>query len=110
MPLGPQELCFGNLQSTFLLTVTLTPTSTSNPTTTEQSFTIPGLQIGDEVSIAATFAYTSLVQITNSRVSAANTLTVAFTNQSGGTLTAPAGIYNIEVNRPDPSFPMKGIQ
>jgi hypothetical protein len=110
MPLGPQLVTYGNVQSTWVLTVTLTPTSTSNPTTTEQSFTIQGLQVGDEVSLAAAFAYTSLVQITNTRVSAANTLTVAFTNQSGGTLTAPAGIYNVEVNRPLVGLSMTVIQ
>jgi hypothetical protein len=110
MPLGPQIVTFGNVQSTFILTLTLTPVATTNAATAEQNFTIPGLAVGDTVSIYANFAYTSLVTITNARVSAANTLTVAFTNNTAGSLTAPAGIYNVEVNRPMAGFAMTGIQ
>jgi hypothetical protein len=110
MPLGPQELCFGNLQSTWLLTVTLTPVQTNSGTYVEQTFTVPGLQTGDEVSVAANFASTTLVLIGNARVSAANTIAIAFANPTAGNLTYPTGTFNIEVNRPDPSFVMKGIQ
>lgn len=113
MPLGPQELSFGNLQSTFLLSVVLTPVATVTISTTEQSFTIPGLQVGDQISdislVSGAFPNT-LLTIANARVSAANTLTVAFTNGTAGSLTYPTGTYYIEINRPDPAFVMKVIQ
>jgi hypothetical protein len=110
MPLGPQLVTYGNVQSTWVLTVTLTPIQTGLGTTVEQSFTVPGLAIGDEVSVVANFAYTSQVTIANARVSAANTLAVAFANTTAGNLTAPTGIYNIEVNRPLQGLAMSVIQ
>jgi hypothetical protein len=110
MPLGPQIVTYGNVQSTWVLTVTLTPVATTNAATVEQTFTVPGLAVGDEVSVAANFAYTSLVTITNARVSAVNTIAIAFTNNTAGSLTAPTGIYNVEVNRPLAGFVMTAIQ
>lgn len=110
MPLGPQLVTYGNVQSTWVLTVTLAPAQTAIGTTAEQTFTINGLQLGDEVSVAANFAYTSQVTIANSRVSAANTIAIAFANTTAGALTAPTGSYNVEVNRKDPSFVMTSIQ
>lgn len=113
MPLGPQILTYGNVPSTFLLTVKLTPVSTATITTAEQSFTVPGLQVGDQVSdlslISGAFPNT-LLTIANIRISAANTLTIAFTNTTAGPLSYPTGTYYIEINRPDPAFPMTVIQ
>jgi len=110
MPLGPQEISFGNIQSAFILRVTIAPASTTNGTTVEQLFTVPGLQPNDQVSLSAGFAYSSLVDWVNVRVSAANQIAIAFSNNTAGVLTAPTGIYIVEVNRPDPAFPMTGIQ
>lgn len=111
MPLGPQIVTYGNLQSTFLLTLTLAPVATAAATTLEQTFTVPGLQLGDQVSgITAQFAYSSLVDMVTYRVSAANTLAIAFSNGSAGSLTAPTGTYYVEVNRPLPGSAMTAIQ
>jgi len=111
MPLGPQIVTYGNLQSTFLLTVTLTPAATAATTTLEQTFTVPGLQVGDQISgISPQFALTTQVDIINARVSAANTLAVAFSNVTAGSLTYPSGTFYIEVNRPLAGMTMTGIQ
>lgn len=101
MSQGPQILPFGNLASTFLLTVTLTPAATATITTLEQTFTIPGLLPGDQISgVTPQFAVTTLVDMVNYRVSAPNTLAIAFSNSTAGSLTYPTGIFYIEVNRP----------
>lgn len=111
MPLGPQIVPYGNLQSTFLLTVTLTPAATAATTTLEQTFTVPGLQVGDQIStISPQFALTTQVDIINARVSAANTLALAFSNVTAGSLTYPSGTFYIEVNRPLAGLTMAGIQ
>lgn len=111
MSLGPQLLAFGNVQSTFVLKVTLTPAATATVTTLEQTFTVPGLLPGDQISgVSPQFAITTQVDIINARVSAANTLALAFSNVTAGSLTYPSGVFYIEVNRPDPSLPMAGIQ
>lgn len=101
MPLGPQIITYGNIQSTFVLSLTLTPVATGIGLTVEQLFTVPGLQMGDQISgITAQFAYSSMVDMVTYRVSAANVLAIAFSNGTAGSLTAPAGLYYVEVNRP----------
>ena len=103
MPLGPDIPCWQNLSNTFLLQVTLTPVNVAATTTAEQSFTVPGLITADQISdlsyIGGAFPNT-LLSIANLRVSAANTLTVAFANGTAGPLAYPTGTYLIEVNRP----------
>ena len=111
MPLGPQIVTYGNVQSTFLLTISLTPAATAATTTLEQTFTVPGLQVGDQISgISPQFAVTTQVDIINARVSAANTLALAFSNVTAGSLTYPSGTFYIEVNRPLAGLTMSGIQ
>jgi hypothetical protein len=110
MPLGPQIVTFGNIQSSWILSVTLTPVAVASASTVEQSFTINGLTTLDQVQVSAGFAYTGLVTLSNSRISAANTLTLAFTNTTAGSLTPPAGSYFIEVNRLYPGLTMTAIQ
>jgi hypothetical protein len=111
MPLGPQVVTYGNVQSTFVLTVTITPVATAAASTVEQNFTINGLQVNDQVSaLNALFAFTSLVDIVNARVSTNNTLTLAFSNNTAGSLTYPTGSFYLEVNRPLPGLPMTTIQ
>lgn len=104
MSLGEQTICRGNLQSTILMSVSLTPVSVNATTSAEQTFTVNGLLVGDQISgMILQAAWTVLVNIVNARVSANNTLAVSFQNGTGGALTPPAGTYLLEVNRPSQS-------
>jgi hypothetical protein len=104
MSLGPQVVNYGNIQATFLLQVSLTPTAVGATTSAEQTFTVPGLLVGDQISaISFQGAYTVLVDYVNSRVSANNTLAISFANNTGGSLTPPTGTWLLEINRP--AFP-----
>ncbi len=113
MPLGPQIITFGNVQSTWVLTLTLTFVGTGATTTAEQNIVVPGVAIGDQISdislVSGAFPNT-LLSIVNARVSAANTLTVAIANGTAGSLTYPSGTYYVEINRPYPGLPMTAIQ
>jgi hypothetical protein len=113
MPLGPQIVTYGNVQSTFVLTVQLTFVATATVSTVEQNLTIPGLQVGDQISdltyIGGVFPNT-LLALVNARVSANNTMTVALQNTTAGSLTYPAGSYYLEVNRPLSGLTMTSIQ
>lgn len=101
MSLGVQDIARGNVQSTLLLSVSLTPAATGANTTAEQTFTIPGLLLGDQISgINFQAAWTVNVDIANYRVSANNTIAISFQNNTAGSVTAPSGAYLIEVNRP----------
>ena len=110
MPLGPQTISYGNIQSSFILTVSLTPAATNATTTVEQTFPVNGLQIGDIITISPQFALVTLVTLENARVSANNTLALAFNNSTAGSLTYPAGVFAIEVNRPLAGMTMTVIQ
>jgi len=102
MPIGEMNLTWGNVTNTFVLKVNLTPTSLTTGVAAQQTFTVNGLQLGDQISdVSLQGAWTVAVSITNFWVSANNTLAVSFANTTAGTLTPPSGTYYIEVNRPD---------
>lgn len=105
------DIARGNLQGTYVLAVALTPGSTATVTSAEQSFTVPGILVGDQISnITFQGAWTVLVDIVNTRVISNNTLGVSFQNNTAGTLSAPTGTYLIEVNRPSQLPLPNGIQ
>src|SRR5208282_2166943 len=112
MPLGPQLVTYGNVQSMWVLTLALAPVATAATSTVEQNFTVLGLALGDQVSdISLNSAFpNTLLTIANARVSATNTLTVAFANGTTGSLTYPTGTYFLEINRPLAGLPMTVIQ
>lgn len=91
----------GNVGATFLISANLTPVSVNTIVVAEQSFTVPGLQVGDFVKVSWNTAPTAGVGIVNARVSAANTLTLAFVNPTIGAVVPVAGAYVIEVARPE---------
>jgi len=91
----------GNILLNLAIGPTLTPVSVLANTTAEQTFTINGLVVGDLISVYPTAAQTAGIGLVSARVSAANTLAVGFSNSTAGALTPVAGIYNVEINRPE---------
>jgi hypothetical protein len=90
----------GNVIATVVMQIALTPAQTAANTTLEQTFTVPGLQAGDQVSgLTYLGALTVAVDFVNFRVSAANTLAITFANGTGGALTFPSGNFYLEINR-----------
>jgi hypothetical protein len=72
----------------------LTPTQVAANTSAEQTFTVPGLQVGDSVDINKASHQVGLF-IGNVRVSAANTLAIQYVNQTGSPITPTAEQYII---------------
>jgi hypothetical protein len=95
----------GNVLYDYLCGPTLTPASVNANTTAEQTFTVLGLQVGDFVDVNFQGAQTTGIGISNVRVTAANTLGIQFTNNTGGALVPAAGIYGINVTRTE-NFPL----
>ncbi len=89
----------GNIALSMALTATLTPVAIATITSAEQSFTITGLSVGDIVQVIPP-GLTAGASLTSARVSAANTLTLTFTNPTAGSVTPLAGAYTIFVQRP----------
>ena len=91
----------GNIILASILKVTLSPSSVANATSAEQTFTVTGLNVGDQVSVTKPTNQAGL-GIVNSRVSAANTLAITFMNTTAATITPTASeAYVIELNRPE---------
>lgn len=90
----------GNILGAAVVSVSITPIATAQNATVEQSFTVPGVKVGDFVEAAAP-GVTSGIAVTQSRVTAANTVAIAFTNATSGSLTAPVGAYQFLIARPE---------
>lgn len=91
----------GNILYDFLIQVSLTPVSVGASTAAEQNFTIQGLQVGDYADINCMAAQTAGLGVGNVRISSANTLTVEFTNSTAGALVPTAGLYTLNICRPE---------
>lgn len=95
------DLARGNLLYLNLLGITLSPVAVGANTTAEQTFTVKGLFTTDViVSITKPTAQAGL-GIVGFRVSAADTLAITFSNNTGGGITPTAGqLYKVLVARP----------
>jgi hypothetical protein len=91
----------GNLVKQSVISVTLTPALIVLNTTAEQTFTVNGLLPGDMVLVNKPTTQAGL-GIVGSRVSAANTLAITFSNNTGSSITPTAAqAYLVLVSRPD---------
>ena len=98
---NPSTTPQGNIAGNWILSVTLSPAALHATTTSEQTFTVQGLNVGDFVDVSKPTSQAGLA-LGNARVSAANTLAITFTNLSTGTLTPTASeVYMVGVTRPD---------
>jgi hypothetical protein len=78
----------------FIIRQTLTPASVGANTSAEQTFAVPGLQLGDSIDINKASHQVGL-SIGNVRVSAANTLAIQFVNTTAGAIVPAAEQYII---------------
>lgn len=92
LPAATMITCFGKISQS------LTPVSVATVATAEQTFTVPGLLVGDQVTVSPP-SITAGVAPVCARVSAANTLAITFINSTGGALVPAAGVYRITVVR-----------
>jgi hypothetical protein len=79
-----------------LLSLSLTPASVATVVAAKQTFTVPGLNVGDQVAILSN-PITNAVALVQAEVSAANTLRCMFVNPTAGPLTPTAGTYTFLV-------------
>lgn len=95
----------GNVQYSAVIGPSLTPAIVAPNTTAEQTFTVAGLQVGDFVNVMKPTVQAGL-GIVNARVSAANTLAIAFINSTSATITPTAAeTYMVGLDRPIGTLP-----
>jgi hypothetical protein len=98
---GASTLPRGNIATTYLLGLTISPASVGANTTAEQTFTLNGALVGDFVNVTKPTTQAGL-GIVNARVSAANTLAITFSNNTGGGIVPTAGeTYIVNLDRAD---------
>ena len=94
-------LARGNILYTTMLQATLSPAQVAANTTAEQTFTVKGLMTTDFVQVCKPTAQAGL-GIVGARVSAADTLAITFSNNTGAGITPTAAqVYKIRVDRPE---------
>lgn len=79
----------GNVAAIGVVAVTLSPALVGANTTAEQTFTVPGVAVGDYVYVNKPTAQAGL-GIVGARVTAANTVGITFSNNTGGGITPTA--------------------
>lgn len=100
------QIARGNLNKLVALTPTLTSVAVATITSAEQSYTVPGLLVGDIVVSVNRPNNTPVgVGIVNARVSAANTLALTWVNPTAGSVTPGAGVFSLVIGRPDGPLP-----
>ena len=97
----------GNILYSWVMMPYYTPVSVAANTTAEQSFSLPGAQLGDFVDVyffGSTYAgstQTAGIGIVNNRISGPGVLQVGFANTTAGALTPNAGYYYVCLSRPE---------
>lgn len=74
-------------------TTSITPGSVAATTIAEQTFTVTGVATGQVVAVSSPSAQTAGIGIVGCRVSATNTVAIAFHNITAGSLTPVSGSY-----------------
>lgn len=90
----------GNTTGIYIISSSLTPAEVAATITAEQTFTVTGLKVGDNVIVNPP-SITAGAGLAGARVSAANTLAITFVNANAAAKTPPAGTYTIVVFRPE---------
>jgi hypothetical protein len=92
----------GNAISTFYIQPSLTPAAVLTYSSPAQTFSVPGLQTTDQVQV---FGYngtqTSGIVVAEADCLTAGVISIQFANITAGTLTPAAGVYTIQVIRPE---------
>lgn len=82
----------------FRLSASLTPAQVAAASAAEQTFTVAGVKVGDNVSVTPPGITAGVAPVT-ARVTAADTIGVTFVNPTAGALTPAAGVYRFIVSR-----------
>lgn len=89
---SPTQRYSGEEQPESTYRPSLTPSAVSANTSAEQTFSVPGLVVGDIVTVNPPSNVAGLA-LTHARVSAADTLAITWANVTAGSLTPPSGTY-----------------
>jgi hypothetical protein len=90
----------GNVLYNKLISVTLAPTVVPAVTTSEQAFTVQGVQLNDWVEVSPP-AQPAGISLHSARVTGANTVAITFINATAGGVTPATAAYYMYWMRPE---------
>jgi hypothetical protein len=88
----------GNVRGVYHITKSFTPAEVATITTAEQTVSIPGVKVGDQVSVSPP-GHEAGVVAAAARVTAADTVGVTFVNPTAAGVTPTAGNYLFTIVR-----------
>lgn len=92
----------GNINELQIVSVALTPSAVGANTTAQQTFTVTGVKVGDVVVAVEKPSHQAGLGIVGDRVTAADTVGITFSNNTGAGITPTAGeTYDFVVARLD---------
>jgi len=92
----------GNINELQIVSVALTPSAVSANTTAQQTFTVTGVKVGDVVVAVEKPSHQAGLGIVGFRVTAADTVGITFSNNTGAGITPTAGeTYDFVIARLD---------
>ncbi|NCC41539.1 MAG: hypothetical protein EOM21_19395 [Gammaproteobacteria bacterium] len=90
----------GNAKGVYVVKISFTPAEVATITTAEQDVTVPGVNVGDAVTVSPP-GHEAGVVAAAARVTAANTVGITFVNPTAGGVTPTAGDYIFTITRPE---------
>jgi len=100
----------GNSHETFYIQLNITPTSVTNATTSNQTFSCPGLQTSDIIVAQGYIAnQTSGIFIVECDCLTANVMTIQFGNFAAAPATPQAGNYEFQIVRAEGPLPTTAV-
>lgn len=92
----------GNINELQIVSVALTPSAVGANTTAQQTFTVAGVKVGDVVVAVEKPSHQAGLGIVGARVTAADTVGITFSNNTGAGITPTAGeTYDFVIARLD---------
>ncbi len=98
---GSTTIARGNILAEKVIAVTLTPGVVQPSSSSEQAFTVPGVQVGDYINAMFNGVQTNGVMIGNVRVTGVNTVAIQFLTVTTVGVTPAAGTYGMIWGRPE---------
>lgn len=92
----------GNINELQIVSVALTPSAVGANTTAQQTFTVTGVKVGDVVVAVEKPSHQAGLGIVGARVTAADTVGITYSNNTGAGITPTAGeTYDFVIARLD---------
>ena len=91
----------GNMFAICAVSATIDVASVSAATTSDQSFTIPGVLLGDIVAVIPASTLNTGLSVSHAIVTGTDTVSIRFMNATAGALNPASATYTFLVFRPE---------